>query len=177
MLSIMDTIRNTATGDIVTLPTMILDIEASGFGKTSYPIEIAVVDADGGLVYESLIKPLPEWTHWSEDAEKTHSISRDHLSAEGRDAVEVARDLNTLLRGQTIYCDAWYHDYMWLQRLFNAVGTYPAFKLESVFRLITDSEAELWGQRKHQAAASLGVTRHRAANDAAMIREALLSFA
>lgn len=161
----------------MTLPSMILDIEASGFGKTSYPIEVAVVDANGSLVYESLIKPLPEWTHWSIDAEKTHAISREQLYLAGHEAVDVARELNTLLRHQTIYCDAWYHDYIWLQRLFNAVGTYPAFKLESVFRLISDSEAELWGQRKHQAAASLGVKRHRAANDAAMIREALLSFA
>lgn len=158
------------------IPSLILDIEASGFDKSSYPIEIAVVDANGILVFDSLIKPLPEWTHWSIEAEKTHSISRETLQNEGRSVVEVAQELNQLMHNQTLYCDAWYHDYIWMQRLFFAVNDYPRFKLESVFRLIDDTQAQAWSKRKQQAATNLGITQHRAANDAFMIREALLSY-
>ncbi|MCP4234821.1 MAG: hypothetical protein GY770_14780, partial [Aestuariibacter sp.] len=41
----------------------IIDIEASGFGAHSYPVEIGVIREDGGKFCQ-LVKPYPDWTHW-----------------------------------------------------------------------------------------------------------------
>lgn len=41
------------------LPT-ILDIEASGFGRGSYPIEVGFVAGDGTL-FCGLVRPEPDW--------------------------------------------------------------------------------------------------------------------
>lgn len=60
-----------------TLPT-VLDIEASGFGRGSYPIEVGIARADGSCC-AFLIQPLDEWTHWDPKAELLHGISRDRL--------------------------------------------------------------------------------------------------
>ena len=48
----------------------IIDIEASGFGRGSYPIEVGFALPDR-TSYSFLIKPAQSWTHWSEDAEKS----------------------------------------------------------------------------------------------------------
>ena len=74
------------------LPTL-LDIEASGFGRGSYPIEIGLARADGSRC-AFLIQPAREWTHWDPKAELLHGISRARLVREGRPPVEVARWLN-----------------------------------------------------------------------------------
>ena len=52
------------------LPT-ILDIEASGFGPGSYPIEVGLVLPDGDA-WCSLIRPEPGWLHWDPSAEQVH---------------------------------------------------------------------------------------------------------
>ncbi len=55
---------------------IILDIEASGFGRSGYPIEIGYALPDG-QTWCSLIRPEPEWTHWDPSAEAVHHISQD----------------------------------------------------------------------------------------------------
>ena len=51
----------------------IMDIEASGFGRSSYPIEVGYVLGDGSS-FCTLIRPLPSWTHWDASAESVHHI-------------------------------------------------------------------------------------------------------
>ena len=65
-----------------TLPT-VLDIEASGFGRGSYPIEVGIARADGSCC-AFLIQPLDEWVHWDPKAELLHGISRERLMKEGQ---------------------------------------------------------------------------------------------
>lgn len=89
--------------DLAAVPA-VLDIEASGFGRHSYPIEVGYVLSDG-QAFCTLIRPEPEWTHWDPAAERLHHISRDLVLARGRPAVEVARMLNAQLVGQTVYSD------------------------------------------------------------------------
>jgi hypothetical protein len=50
----------------VSIPA-IIDVEASGFGSLSYPIEVGVVDQTG-IRFCSLIKPQNDWIHWDEQA-------------------------------------------------------------------------------------------------------------
>ena len=150
----------------------ILDIEASGFGRRSYPIEVGYVLADGRSRC-TLIRPLPHWTHWDEPAERLHGITRDALHAHGRPADVVARMLNDDLAGLTVYCDGWAHDYTWLGALFDGAGLQPAFKLESVRVLLTESLLARLPELQREALQRMGVDRHRASNDARALQWAI----
>ena len=65
----------------MTVP-IILDIEASGFGSGSYPIEIGF-SGRHGEGWCSLIRPEAEWTHWDLDAARVHGIPREVLIERG----------------------------------------------------------------------------------------------
>ena len=150
-----------------------LDIEASGFGRNSYPIEVGFVLPDGRS-YCSLIRPAPEWTHWDPQAERIHRIPLDTAVRHGRDVVEVATQLNRALRGMTLYCDGWAHDYVWLSVLFDAAGLTPAFRLENLRILLTDQQAERWSALKASVQREMRVQRHRASTDARVLQRTLL---
>ena len=151
-----------------------LDIEASGFGRLSYPIEVGFVREDG-LSWCTLILPEPEWTHWDGSAERMHGITREALQRHGRPVAEVARALNAALAGSTVYCDGWAHDYPWLGRLFDAAGQVPAFHLESAARLLPGAVLDGLDAAREQARIDLGVQRHRASADAKVLQLALRS--
>ncbi len=150
----------------------VLDIEASGFGRRSYPIEVGYVLPDGRSVC-MLVQPAPEWTHWDDEAERVHGIGRETLLAHGHDVREVAQRLNSDLRGLTVYCDGWAHDYTWLAGLFEAAGMRAAFRLESVSALLDEAHLERLDAARQQALARMGLNRHRASNDARALQQAL----
>ncbi len=150
----------------------VLDIEASGFGRHSYPIEIGYVLPDGRTRC-TLIRPAQHWTHWDSSAEALHGITRAKLLLHGRSAAEVAQALNADLGGRTVYCDGWAHDYAWLGALFEEAGLSPHFKLETVGRLLDESRLSHLGEARASALAELGLQRHRASNDARVLQRAL----
>ncbi len=154
------------------LPPTIIDVEASGFGSASYPIEVGFVLPDGAS-YCALIHPAAGWTHWDESAERVHLVSRGTLRKHGHPAAEVARKLNDQLQGQTVYCDAWYHDFTWLSRLFDAADSAQAFRLEDIRTLLNEAQAEHWHLTKLQIQAELRLPRHRASNDAKILQATL----
>lgn len=154
--------------DTPTTPT-ILDIEASGFGRNSYPIEIGFVLPDGHA-YCTLVRPEPLWSHWDAQAEKLHHISRTLLQARGLPATEVAHTLNTRLQGQTVYTDGWANDYTWLGTLFDAAEITPRFRLENLRALLDEAQADLWHTVKAQVNAERGAHRHRASSDARVLQ-------
>jgi hypothetical protein len=155
------------------LAPAVLDIEASGFGRNSYPVEVGFVLSDG-QTYCSLIKPAPDWTHWDPAAEKVHHITLQTVVSHGRDVVEVATHLNTRLRGQTIYCDGWAHDYTWLSVLYEAAGLIPSFKLDNLRALLTEQEAAFWSVVKKQITTEMRLPRHRASSDAKILQHTLM---
>jgi hypothetical protein len=149
-----------------------MDIEASGFGRHSYPVEIGYVLPDGraGCM---LIRPAAHWTHWNAEAEALHGITRAKLLQHGRPVAEVAGALNHDLAGRTVYCDGWAHDYAWLAALFEEAGLSPHFKLETVGRLLDERRLSRLGEARASALAELGLQRHRASNDARVLQRAL----
>ena len=151
-----------------------LDIEASGFGRHSYPIEIGFV-RDDGHSWCTLILPEPHWTHWDAGAERVHGIARSTLLRHGRPAAEVARTLNAALAGKTVYCDGWAHDYPWLAALFDAAGQVPAFRLETAAAWLDGEGLHRLDEARRQAQAALGLQRHRASADARVLRQTLLA--
>ena len=146
-----------------------IDIEASGFGSASYPIEVGCVFPDG-TGYCSLIKPEPDWLHWDESAEKVHGIPREVLFLHGRTPHNVATELNAKLSGKRAVTDAWYHDFNWIHRLFNATELVPRFELMDLLSLLDDENAACWDSVKADVHAELNLQRHRASHDARILQ-------
>lgn len=114
-----------------------LDVEATGFGPHSYPIEIAWSD-EAGEIHRCLIDPtpVPAWTDWSSDAEQVHGIDRERLQRNGWPPEYVATRLTEELGGKTIYTDAPDYDARWVGRLFDAIGQPLPFRFDHVDELL-----------------------------------------
>lgn len=153
------------------LPT-ILDIEASGFGRGSYPIEVGFVAGDGTL-FCGLVRPEPDWLHWDEAAEALHGISRELLLKNGRPVRWMAEQINRRLQGQTVYCDGCGLDYPWMARLYDAAGLQPSFRLDDLRRLLSETEALRWRGVTEAVRRRQQLTRHRASSDARVLQLAL----
>lgn len=146
-------------------PPIILDIEASGFGVGSYPIEIGYVDASGST-WSALVKPAPDWQHWDHEAAKLHKQSRQELQQRGRSAHAIASHLNLTFAGETLYTDGWYQDFVWLHSLYEAAGMNPSFKLEDLSMLLTPEQQAVWHETKQHIREVHALAEHRAAMDA-----------
>ena len=151
------------------VPTVI-DIEASGFGRGSYPVEVGLVLPDGAR-HCYLIAPARDWIHWDDAAEKIHGISRTLLSSHGQPIQEVAWRLNELLRGKTVYSDAWSFDMSWLGKLFDAANMLQAFRIAALTELMDEEQFSRWDLVKRQVAEEMGLRRHRASGDARILQE------
>lgn len=148
----------------------VIDIEASGFGKESYPIEVGYILANGDI-FCSLIKPVDEWNRWDKTAEQIHGISQEILFDVGRNVEEITQILNKRLSGQTLYSDAWGNDSSWLGLLFDVANCPMRFRLDSIRSLLTEEQAMLWHQTKDQVINSNSLKRHRASSDAAILQK------
>ena len=153
----------------ITRPS-IIDVEASGLGPDSYPIEIGVI-LTSGKRYCSLIIPASEWTHWDVQAAKVHGITREDLKRFGRPVTEVAMALNGLLAGKTVYTDAWAVDLRWITRLFYTAGIYQLFRVSALENILSEAQMNIWHDTKTQVLAGVNCQRHRASSDAFIIQE------
>jgi hypothetical protein len=150
-------------------PPAFLDIEASGFGRGSYPIEVGFVLTDGSA-WCTLVRPEPGWTHWDAAAEALHGIARATALSHGRSVADAADELNRRLRGLTVYSDGWAHDYAWLALLFDAAGREPAFKLDHLRNALGEADAIGWQAARQRMVTAKPMTRHRASNDARLLQ-------
>ena len=148
---------------------IIIDIEASGFGAGSYPIEVGVAMPDGETECY-LIKPEHDWVHWETSAEKVHQISRDTLIQYGTEARKVSQRLNSLLRGKTVYSDGWSKDVSWLAKLFESVDNTPLFRVETLAKILNQVQLNCWEKIKVDVIKDLGLRRHRASADALILQ-------
>lgn len=148
----------------------IIDIEASGFGSYSYPIEVGVVNYKGER-YCALIKPEPEWNHWCDKAEQVHGISRELLAQHGKSPREVCAELNDFLQESMAFSDAWIHDNPWLTRLFFAARMNRSFHLSPIEYIACEAQLMLWDKTKIHLQQELGIARHRASGDAYLIQQ------
>ena len=151
----------------------ILDVEASGLGTDSYPIEIGVA-LEPGRRQAYLIAPLEEWTHWDPSAERLHGLSRRTIALHGRPVATIARLLNERLRGLTLYSDGWVVDRPWLTRLFHAARAPMSFELSPIERILSEAQMGLWDETKRAVERELAATRHRASHDAWIVQETWL---
>lgn len=154
---------------MVELPA-IIDVEASGFGRGSFPIEIGFALEDRNI-QSYLICPPDNWKHWSDDAEAIHGISRDTLLKDGLSPRDLVLILNEQLRGKVLYSDAWSFDSSWIGRLFDEAEIVQRFRIETINKLLTNTQMERWQDTKKDLWNELSVDRHRAANDVRVLQE------
>ena len=147
----------------------IIDIEASGFGAESYPIEVGVVLADGRR-YCRLIIPLNSWQHWSEEAQALHGISRQLLLDKGLSVYQICDDLNSLLQGRTLHSDNWVVDYPRLKKLFEAAQQPMKFSVSPMEMVLNERQMAHWTNVRMQIKESYLSNRRRASSDAAFIQ-------
>ena len=158
--------------DLRLVPTVI-DIEASGFGRGSYPIEIGFVLPDGRGDC-MLIRPDAGWRHWDPAAESLHRISRDLLARHGQPVRDVVDRLEAQLAGQTVYSDGWGNDFSWLSTLYDAVDRQPGFRLDSLEKLLTEEELGRWDATKAIVFRESARARHRASADARLLQSTVM---
>ncbi|MCW9023570.1 MAG: hypothetical protein OQK73_02700 [Gammaproteobacteria bacterium] len=148
---------------------VIMDLEASGFGFDSYPIEIGIALEDSSTRCY-LIRPQTSWVHWDTEGEELHGISRDTLLRYGTPADVIARELNRLLNAKTVYSDGWGNDISWLYRMYDAVSMLPSFRLETLPKLISRHQMSIWDKTKKEIFDQGDFQRHRASNDARVLQ-------
>ncbi len=155
-------------------PPWIIDVEASGFGPDSYPIEIGLALASGRR-YCSLIRPPSDWVHWTTEAESYHHLCRDTLFDHGQPVEMVVGHLNRLLGERTVYSDGWVVDKPWVIKLFHRAGVRMSFRLSPLEMILSEAQMEIWHQVKEDIVAELKIDRHRASNDALIIQQTYLT--
>lgn len=149
---------------------LIIDIEASGLGSHSYPIEVGVALADGSK-FCRLITPVSDWTHWDPQAESVHKISRSNLLANGLSVTEVADALNEAFKGHRLFSDGWVVDQPWLTKLFYAARRAMQFQVSPLEAILSEPQMAIWHQTKDAIVSETEITRHRASNDAWLVQE------
>ena len=142
-----------------------IDLEASGLGAESWPIEVGWCFPDSAPRAQ-LIRPEPGWKDdaWDPKAQALHGVAREELMRAGAAPKEVCAALNDALRGAKVYSDAPDWDGFWLYRLYQAAKMRQTFELWD-FR---DLFAHLPPQVVREAAQKAAVAaphRHRASDD------------
>lgn len=150
----------------------VIDIEASGLGSASYPIEIGIALANG-TQHSWLIRPVADWDHWCTQAESVHGISREQLLEQGVSVREVCEALNHYCQTRTLYSDCWVYDNSWLHLLFVSAGIRQTFSLSPIERELDEQSLDTYSAFKKRAQRLLDLPPHRAGNDARIIQAAL----
>jgi DNA polymerase III epsilon subunit-like protein len=113
---------------------VVLDIEASGLGENSFPIEIAW---QGPTVKPQsfLIRPDPQWDleSWDDRAEQLHGIPLQQALAEGVPARSIVEQLCRDCAGRTILSDGLAFDQAWLNQLYAASQWQGNIRLTDLF--------------------------------------------
>jgi hypothetical protein len=117
---------------------LFLDIEASGLGSASFPIEIGWVLDDEAEPESFLIRPHETWdfgTGWSAHSAALHGIAPALLEAEGLSVDEACTRLDQATHRRLVVSDAPQHDDWWLDCLYAAAGREKPWAVGDVERL------------------------------------------
>ncbi len=148
----------------------IIDVEASGFGTESYPIEVGLALTDDRR-YCSIIKPHHNWTHWDESAQEAHKIPRELILTRGKPVFIVAHELNRLLGNGFVFSDGSVVDVPWVIKLFDAAKMKRSFQIYDLQSILSEKQMQHWHAVKTEVVDELNLDRHRASNDARVIQE------
>lgn len=142
-----------------------IDLEASGLGADSWPIEVGWCFPQGDPSAH-LIRTAKDWrdTAWDPNAEALHGISREVLARSGEEPKAVCAALNDALSGVKVYSDAPDWDGYWLYRLYQAANMRQAFELWD-FRELFENLSVTAMKEAAVEASKVAPHRHRASDD------------
>ncbi len=147
-----------------------IDLEASGLGAQSWPIEVGWCFLDGEPE-TFLIAPFKEWSEdaWNSEAQALHGVSLETLHKNGRPISQVCQRLNEALADSEVYSDAPDWDGFWLYRLFSACDEKQQFSMHDFGELLGDLSRNEISALTEQASKS-APHRHRARDDVLHMR-------
>lgn len=153
---------------------IVIDVEASGLGPESYPIEIAWGHRFDPTKFDTfLIKPADGWVYWDTYAESAiHCISRSQLQREGISIAEAVERLDDALQGAVVYSDYVPADRPWWVKLYRELGRDLPFEFRPVQTLIPPAKEASYSLRLDASP-----TEHRALEDVRKIIQTLNFFA
>ncbi|HOP19096.1 MAG TPA: hypothetical protein PLV61_08600 [Parvularculaceae bacterium] len=142
-----------------------IDLEASGLGSKSWPVEVGFAFIEGAP-QSTLIRPDATWSDeaWDKGAEALHGLTRAELDRDGQNIRDVCRSLNKSLAGAEVYSDAPDWDGFWLFRLFMAANMRQQFAVHDFGKLIRPIAGSREGELQERAA-RLAPRRHRTNDD------------
>ena len=103
-----------------------------------------------------------------------HRIPRDILEDYGKPPADVARELNRILKGKTVYTDGWVVDNTWIIKLFAECQIEPDFHISSLEMILNEQQMNAWHETKDEILEELNHKRHRASYDALVIQQTWL---
>ena len=116
-----------------------IDLSASSPDEQGYPTEIAWSLPDGSIKCVQIL-PDDDWSPWD-----NHDADTDvqHLMDHGVSCMDIVRELNDDLNGQTVYSDGLDFDSELLEKLYESCGEEPAFELTTISELFPDTDNDL----------------------------------
>lgn len=147
-----------------------IDLEASGLGAKSWPIEAGWCYA-AGEPEAMLIKPDDSWPldQWDENAFALHGVTYETLMESGVEPEKVCAALNEALSGKIVYSDAPDWDGFWFYRLFQAAGVRQKFTLRDFYDVFRSMPPEKL-DRIIERANEIAPRAHRAVPDVLHMR-------
>lgn len=155
---------------------LILDLEASGLGRDSWPIEVGIAWVEAGEVrsWSSLIRPEPDWDPdaWDPVSEEIHGVPMSALQA-APPAWTVAEELLRRIAGRPVYSDAPDFDLKWVRRLLDASPAEAGIRVldfDMAVTAVCGAVGADWAYERLERSR----TPHRAGPDAARMMGAIL---
>jgi len=149
---------------------IIIDVESSGTGPGSYPVEIGLAMPDG-KTHCFLIKPASQWLHWDKRNEQVHHISQATLVAAGKDVGTVALALNSILKGEVAFCEKWGMAITWMSLLYYTARVPQMFTIESLHSLARQPKINTWNALRQTITEEISPQRRRASTDALILQK------
>lgn len=126
---------------------LFLDIEVSSPDEEQYPIAIAWSLPDGQLK-SVLVSPDDDWAPW-DNADADTDVQ--YLMDQGMSGLDVIREMNQDLSGQTVFVDGLDDDEALIDKLFETFGDDPDFEIAPLTSLLPEPFESLLDQRRQLA--------------------------
>lgn len=126
---------------------LFLDIEVSSPEEEQYPIAIAWSLPDGQLK-SVLVSPDDDWEPW-DNADADTDVQ--YLMDQGMSGLDVIREMNQDLSGQTVFVDGLDDDEALIDKLFETFGDDPDFEIAPLTSLLPEPFESLLDQRRQLA--------------------------
>lgn len=166
-------------GEFLQMKPVFLDTETTGLGANAEIVEISIIDLDGEVLVDTLVKPS---AHIPRDAVHIHGITNE-LVQDAPTWIHVWPDLETVLSGRAVGIYNADFDLRMMKQNHGLVGMYwrnPASQIFCIMKLYADYYGTGRWQSLERAGRQCGIplpNSHRALEDTRLARQVFLHMA